>query len=158
MQNKVAFHTLGCKLNYSETSSISKQFLERGFELTEFEDEADVYVFNTCSVTKSAERECRQLIRRALKQNPQAFIIVTGCSATLCPNEIAKIEGVDAVLGSNEKFNLFSVIENFNKKELTCISVTPTENLTEFGIVHSTDADLPALPFRQAGDRTRAFL
>ena len=148
MQNKVAFHTLGCKLNFSETSSISKQFLDRGFELTPFEKEADVYVFNTCSVTETAERECRQLIRRALRQNPNAFIIVTGCYAQLRPEQIAKINGVDAVLGSNEKFNLFSIIENFDKKELTCISVTPTENLTEFGVANSTDAD----------NRTRAFL
>jgi threonylcarbamoyladenosine tRNA methylthiotransferase MtaB len=148
MQNKVAFHTLGCKLNFSETSSISKQFLDRGFELTSSDNDADVYVFNTCSVTETAERECRQLIRRALRQNPNAYIIVTGCYAQLRPGQIAKIAGVDAVLGSNEKFNLFSILENFDKKELTCISVTPTENLTEFGVAHSTDAD----------DRTRAFL
>jgi threonylcarbamoyladenosine tRNA methylthiotransferase MtaB len=158
MQNKVAFHTLGCKLNFSETSSISKQFLDRGYELTSFENKADVYVFNSCSVTETAERECRQLIRRALRQNPEAFIIVTGCYAQLRPELIAKIDGVDAVLGSNEKFNLFSILENFDKKELACISVTPTENLTEFGVSYSTDADLPALPFRQAVDRTRAFL
>jgi len=158
MQNKVAFHTLGCKLNFSETSSISRQFLDRGFELTSIENEADVYVFNTCSVTETAERECRQLIRRALRQNPDAFIIVTGCYAQLRPGQIAKINGVDAVLGSNEKFNLFSVLKNFEKRELACISVTPTENLTEFGVAHSTDGDLPALPFRQAGNRTRAFL
>lgn len=148
MQNKVAFHTLGCKLNYSETSSISKQFLDKGFELTSFENEADVYVFNTCSVTEAAERECRQLIRRALKQNPNAYIIVTGCYAQLRPGQIAKIDGVDAVLGSNEKFKLFSILKDFDKKGLTCISVTPSENLTEFGIAHSTDND----------NRTRAFL
>ncbi len=103
---------------------------------------------NTCSVTESAERECRQIIRRALRQNPEAFIIVTGCYAQLRPEEIARIDGVDAVLGSNEKFKLFSLLENFNKRDLTCISVTPTENLTEFGVAHSTDAD----------NRTRAFL
>ena len=148
MQKTVAFHTLGCKLNYSETSSIGRQFLDRGFELTGFEEEADVYVLNTCSVTETAERECRQLIRRALRQNPEAFIIVTGCYAQLRPEEIARIEGVDAVLGSNEKFKLFSVIDSFNKKEFTCISVTPTENLTEFGLGRSTEAD----------SRTRAFL
>jgi len=148
MQNKVALHTLGCKLNYSETSSIGMQFLDRGFEIAGFNEEADVYVLNTCSVTESAERECRQIIRRALRQNPEAFIIVTGCYAQLRPEEIARIDGVDAVLGSNEKFKLFSLIENFNKRELTCISVTPTENLTDFGVAHSTDAD----------NRTRAFL
>jgi threonylcarbamoyladenosine tRNA methylthiotransferase MtaB len=145
---KVALHTLGCKLNYSETSSIGNQFLDKNFEVVDFQDKADVYVLNTCSVTESAERECRQIIRRALRQNPEAFIIVTGCYAQLRPEEIAGIEGVDAVLGSNEKFKLFSLLENFNKRELTCISVTPTENLTEFGVAHSTDAD----------SRTRAFL
>jgi len=148
MNKKVALHTLGCKLNYSETSSIGMQFLDRGFEIADFHEEADVYVLNTCSVTESAERECRQIIRRALRQNPEAFIIVTGCYAQLRPEEIARIDGVDAVLGSNEKFKLFTLLENFSKKDLTCISVTPTENLTEFGVAHSTDAD----------NRTRAFL
>ena len=148
MQKKVALHTLGCKLNYSETSSIGSQFLDKNFEVVDFQQTADVYVLNTCSVTESAERECRQIIRRALRQNPEAFIIVTGCYAQLRPEEIARIDGVDAILGSNEKFKLFSLLENFNKRELTCISVTPTENLTEFGVAHSTDAD----------NRTRAFL
>jgi threonylcarbamoyladenosine tRNA methylthiotransferase MtaB len=135
-------------LNYSETSSIGSQFLDRNFEVVDFKETADIYLLNTCSVTESAERECRQIIRRALTQNPEAFIIVTGCYAQLRPEEIARIDGVDAVLGSNEKFKLFSLLENFNKRELTCISVTPTENLTEFGVAHSTDAD----------SRTRAFL
>ncbi len=148
MQKKVALHTLGCKLNYSETSFVGKQFLDRDFEIVDFQDKADVYVLNTCSVTESAERECRQTIRRALRQNPEAFIVVTGCYAQLRPEEIAKIDGVDAVLGSDEKFKLFSIIENFNKREFTCISVTATENLTQFGVAHSTDAD----------SRTRAFL
>jgi len=148
MQKKVALHTLGCKLNFSETSSIGSQFLDNNFEVVDFQQTADVYVLNTCSVTESAERECRQIIRRALRQNPEAFIIVTGCYAQLRPQEIARIEGVDAILGSNEKFKLFSLLENFNKRDLACISVTPTENLTEFGVAHSTDAD----------NRTRAFL
>jgi threonylcarbamoyladenosine tRNA methylthiotransferase MtaB len=148
MNKTVALHTLGCKLNYSETSSIGKQFLERGFELADIEEAADVYVLNTCSVTESAERECRQIIRRALRQNPQAFIIVTGCYAQLRAVEIAQIVGVDYVLGSDEKFKLFSLIDNFNKRELACISVTPTEILTEFGLARSSEAD----------SRTRAFL
>ena len=117
MHKTVAFHTLGCKLNYSETSSIGKQFLDRGFQFADFNVAADVYVLNTCSVTESAERECRQVIRRALRQNPQAFIIVTGCYAQLRPEEIAHIEGVDFVLGSSEKFKLFSLIDKFNKRE-----------------------------------------
>jgi len=148
MKKRVALHTLGCKLNYSETSSIGDQFLKKNFEVVDFQNKSDVFVLNTCSVTDSAEKECRQIIRRVLRQNPEAFIIVTGCYAQLRPAEIAKIDGVDAVLGSNEKFKLFSLIENFNKRDFTCISVTPTENLTEFGIAHSTDAD----------SRTRAFL
>lgn len=148
MKKKVALHTLGCKLNYSETSSVGKQFLDRGYEVIDFDECADIYVLNTCTVTESAEKECRQFIRRALRKNPEAFIIVTGCYAQLRPEQIASIDGVDAVLGSNEKFKLFSILENFEKRELTCISVTPTENLTEFGVAHSTDAD----------SRTRAFL
>ena len=148
MEQTVALHTLGCKLNYSETSSISKQFLDRGFQITEFNNRADVYVLNTCSVTESAERECRQIIRRALRKNPEAFVIVTGCYAQLRPEEISRIEGVDAVLGSNEKFKLFSLINDFTKKELACISVSATENLTEFGSARSSEAD----------SRTRAFL
>jgi threonylcarbamoyladenosine tRNA methylthiotransferase MtaB len=148
MKKRVALHTLGCKLNYSETSSIGDQFLKKNFEVVDFQNKSDVFVLNTCSVTDSAEKECRQIIRRVLRQNPETFIIVTGCYAQLRPDEIAKIDGVDAVLGSNEKFKLFSLIENFNKRDLTCISVTPTENLTEFGVAHSTEAD----------SRTRAFL
>jgi threonylcarbamoyladenosine tRNA methylthiotransferase MtaB len=148
MNKTVTLHTLGCKLNYSETSSIGQQFLERGFEFAGIEEAADVYVLNTCSVTESAERECRQIIRRALRQNPEAIVIVTGCYAQLRPKEIAQIEGVDFVLGSNEKFKLFSLIDNFNKRELACISVTATENLTEFGLARSSEAD----------NRTRAFL
>ena len=138
---KVALHTLGCKLNYSETSVVGNQFLERDFKVVDFQEKADVYVLNTCTVTESAEKECRQIIRRALRQNPEAFIIVTGCYAQLRPDEIADIEGVDAVLGSNEKFKLFSLIDNFEKRKLACISVTPTESLTEFGVAHSTEAD-----------------
>jgi len=148
MNRTVALHTLGCKLNYSETSSISNQFLERGFKLAALEEAADVYVLNTCSVTESAERECRQVIRRALRQNPQAFIIVTGCYAQLRPEEITHIEGVDFVLGSSEKFKLFSLIDNFSKRGTTCVSVTPTENLIEFGLARSSESD----------SRTRAFL
>lgn len=148
MSKKVALHTLGCKLNFSETSSIGNQFLERDFEVVDFQTKADVYLINTCTVTESAERECRQIIRRALRKNPDAYIIVTGCYAQLRPEQIARIDGVDAVLGSSEKFKLFSLLENFEKRDLTCVSVTPTENLTEFDVAHSTDAD----------SRTRAFL
>ena len=148
MRQTVALHTLGCKLNFSETSTIGNEFLHNGFTLVDFKDKADVYVFNTCTVTQNAEKDCRQLVRKALKQNPEAYIIVTGCYAQLRPAEIADIKGVDVILGSNEKFKLFSLIDNFQKKNLACIFVSPTEKLNEFGPAHSTDAD----------NRTRAYL
>lgn len=148
MKNKVALHTLGCKLNFSETSMIGNQFLSNGFSIVDFKDDADVYVFNTCTVTENAEKECRQLVRRALRANPEAFIIVTGCYAQLRPNEIAEIEGVDVVLGSREKFKLFEILDNFEKKEISCTYISPTNDLNiDFGFAHSTEAD----------SRTRAF-
>ncbi len=94
MKKKVHFHTLGCKLNYSETSSIGKQFISNGFNISDENEPADVYVINSCSVTESAERECRQIVRRFLRINPEAFIIVTGCYAQLRPREISEIDGV----------------------------------------------------------------
>lgn len=145
---KVALYTLGCKLNFSETSTIGNQFLTNGFSIVDFKDKADVYVINTCSVTENAERECRQIVRRALRQNPSAFIAVTGCYAQLRPEEISSITGVDVVLGSNEKFQLFNLIDNFQKKELSCVYVSPTESLDHVDAAFSTDAD----------SRTRAFL
>ncbi len=147
MKKTVSLHTLGCKLNFSETSTIGKEFLKNGYSIVDFDSKADVYVFNTCTVTENAEKECRQLVRRALRNNPDAFVIVTGCYAQLRPEEIANIDGVDAVLGSNEKFNIFSILNDFNKKELSCIYVSPLEELNIFGKAHSTDAD----------SRTRAF-
>ena len=148
MKKSVALHTLGCKLNYSETSTIGSQFMNNGYTAVNFNEKADVYVFNTCSVTESAEKECRQLVRRALRTNPDAFIIVTGCYAQLRPEEISKIEGVDVILGSREKFNIFSLINDFDKKDLACIFTSPTQDLgSEFGPAHSTDGD----------SRTRAY-
>jgi len=148
MNKKVALHTLGCKLNFSETSTIGKQFLDRGFEIVDFKNRADVYLINTCTVTENADRECRQIVRRALRLNPEAHIIVSGCYAQLSPEEIAKIDGVDTVLGNNEKFKLFSIINDFNKRELSCTFVSPTNQLNDFGAAYSTDAD----------SRTRAYL
>ncbi len=146
--NKVALHTLGCKLNFSETSTIGNQFLAKGFDIVDFKEQADVYVFNTCTVTENAEKECRQLVRRALRQNPEAFIVVTGCYAQLRPEEISAIEGVDAVLGTQEKFKLFDILNGFEKRDLACISVSPNDDINEFGPAHSTEAD----------SRTRAYL
>ena len=146
-KSKVAFHTLGCKLNFAETSTIGEQFLQHGFDIVDYNDSADVYVINTCTVTDNADKECRQIVRRALRNNPNAYVVVTGCYAQLRPDEITKIDGVDAVLGSNEKFNLFNYIHDFEKKELSCIHVSPSEELSSFHSSYSTDAD----------DRTRAF-
>ncbi len=148
MTQTVALHTLGCKLNFSETSTIGNEFLRNGFAIVDFKKKADVYVLNTCSVTQNAEKECRQLVRKVLKQNPEAYIIVTGCYAQLRPEEIASIKGVDVILGSNEKFKLFSLIDNFQKRNLACIFVSPANKLNDFGPAHSTDAD----------SRTRALL
>lgn len=147
MNRKVALHTLGCKLNFSETSTIGNQFLSNDFDVVDFDKKADVYLFNTCTVTENAERECRQLVRKALRINPDAFIIVTGCYAQLRPNELSSIKGVDAVMGSQEKFNIFSLLNNFNKSALACIYVGELNDTNEFGNAHSTDAD----------SRTRAY-
>jgi threonylcarbamoyladenosine tRNA methylthiotransferase MtaB len=147
MGKTVALHTLGCKLNFSETSTIGNQFLNKGYDVVAFKEKADVYVLNTCTVTEHADRECRQLVRRALRQNPSAYVIVTGCYAQLRPEEISNIQGVDAILGSNEKLKLFSLLEDFEKKDLACIYVSPVNNSNEFGASYSTDADT----------RTRAY-
>jgi threonylcarbamoyladenosine tRNA methylthiotransferase MtaB len=145
---KAALYTLGCKLNFAETSTIGKQFLNHGFEIVDFQTRADIYVINTCTVTENADRECRQIVRRALRNNPEAFIAVTGCYAQLRPDEIAVIDGVDVVLGSAEKFNLFSHISSFEKKELACVFVSDTSTADDFGIASSSDGD----------NRTRAYL
>jgi threonylcarbamoyladenosine tRNA methylthiotransferase MtaB len=148
MANKVAFYTLGCKLNYSETSTIGDQFLNKGFNIVDFKETADVYVINTCTVTENTERECRQIVRRALRNNPTAFIAVTGCYAQLRPDELVKIDGVDVILGSDEKFQLFDLINNFEKKELSCIYVSPISGLNKINPASSSETD----------SRTRAFL
>src|SRR3984893_16211617 len=102
----VAFHTLGCKLNYSETSSLSRSLEHEGFRKKDFDDLADVYVINTCSVTENADKECRYLVRKIRRQSPASTVVITGCYAQLKPAEIAAIPGVDLVLGAAEKFNL----------------------------------------------------
>ncbi|MEP7145976.1 MAG: tRNA (N(6)-L-threonylcarbamoyladenosine(37)-C(2))-methylthiotransferase MtaB [bacterium] len=144
----VSLHTLGCKLNYSETSTIAKNFSSKGFELKNYGQRADVFVLNTCSVTENADKECRQIVRSILKKNPETYVIVTGCYAQLQPDEIAKIDGVDLVLGINEKFKLFDYIENYEKKELSCIYRIPIGEVRDFDEAFSADTD----------SRTRAFL
>jgi len=147
MNKTVALHTLGCKLNFSETSAIADQFIKNGFSVIDFDKKADVYVFNTCTVTENAEKECRQIVRRALRINPDAYVIVTGCYAQLRPEEISAIDGVNAVLGSNEKFKVFEILNDFNKTDVSCVFVSPTENLNGFGKAVSSENV----------NRTRAF-
>ena len=115
MIKTVAFHTLGCKLNYSETSTLSRTLEADGFVKKDFEENADVYVINTCSVTENADKECRMIVRRIQKRAPQAMVVITGCYAQLKPQEIAKIEGVDLVLGAAEKFNLANHLKELTK-------------------------------------------
>jgi threonylcarbamoyladenosine tRNA methylthiotransferase MtaB len=142
----VAFHTLGCKLNFSETSSLKREFEDHDFLVTGFSDKADVYVINTCSVTQDANSDCRKYVRQALRRNPDAFVAVTGCYAQLEPEEIAEIKGVDVVIGARDKFQLFELAGQFEKKDKT--------------IVHHSDVN-EAVDFHHAfssSDRTRAFL
>jgi threonylcarbamoyladenosine tRNA methylthiotransferase MtaB len=127
---RVAVHTLGCKLNFAETSTIAGQFREQGYEIVGIDDRADVCVINTCSVTDRADRECRQMVRRALRHSPSAYVIVTGCYAQLRPAEIAGIPGVDLVLGTKEKFEIFQHAEGYSKSECTRTFVSPIDNLS----------------------------
>src|SRR5882724_6460172 len=113
----VAFHTLGCKLNYSETSSLSRLLENEGFEKKEFDDLADVYVINTCSVTDNADKECRHLVRRIQRKSPSSLVVITGCYAQLKPKEIAGIPGVDLVLGAAEKFNIAQHLRELSKRD-----------------------------------------
>ena len=143
---KVAFYTLGCKLNFSETSTIARNFVNEGFERVEFEEEADVYVINTCSVTDNADKRFKSLVKSAIKKNEKAFIIGVGCYAQLKPEELANVEGVDLVLGATEKFNVTSYINDLTKNDI--------------GEVHSCEieeADTYVGAY-SIGDRTRAFL
>lgn len=112
---KVAFYTLGCKLNYSETSSISRMFQDKGYQKVDFTDQPDIFIVNTCSVTENADKKCRKIVREAKKISPESFVTIIGCYAQLKPKEISKIPGVDAVLGAAEKFRLFDYLDDFTK-------------------------------------------
>jgi threonylcarbamoyladenosine tRNA methylthiotransferase MtaB len=145
-KKKVAFYTLGCKLNFSETSTIARNFKEEGFDRVDFEEVADMYVINTCSVTENADRQFKQVVRKALKLNNKAFIAAIGCYAQLKPEELANVDGVDLVLGATEKFKITDYINDLSKND--------------FGEVHSCeieDADFYVGSY-SIGDRTRAFL
>lgn len=142
----VAFHTLGCKLNFSETSTLSRLMESEGFEKKEFGSQADVYVINTCSVTDNADKECRQLVRRIQRKAPESVVVITGCYAQLKSAEIAAIPGVDLVLGAAEKFNIAQHIQNFTKGDSTLICSCDIDDVSGFN------------PSFSINDRTRTFL
>lgn len=147
LKNKsVAFHTLGCKLNFSETSAIARLFAEKGFEKKNFSEAADVYVINTCSVTENADKETKSIVRSALKSNPNAFVAIVGCYAQLKPDEISKIEGVDVVLGASEKFKLLNYINLSEKNTHAVVHNCEIDDVNFFVDAYSV------------GDRTRSFL
>ncbi len=147
MQKSVAFYTLGCKLNFSETSTISRQLEQHGFAKREFNEAADVYVINTCSVTDHADRKCKKVVKEALKYNPNAFVVIIGCYAQLKPEEISNIPGVDLVLGAAEKFNLVQhLADNYSKTDKAKIF---NANIKETNIF---------IPGFSVGDRTRSFM
>lgn len=143
----VAFYTLGCKLNFSETSSIGRQFEQAGYTEVKFDAAADIYVINTCSVTDFADRKCRKTVRKALKYAPDALIVVVGCYAQLKPDEIAEIPGVDLVLGASQKFRILDYIDGLSK--------SPSKGMVQAGDVKEANEFINAFSF---GDRTRSFL
>src|SRR5688572_10999165 len=142
----VAFHTLGCKLNFSETSTLSRMLESEGFEKKEFDGLADVYVINTCSVTDNADKECRQIVRRIQRKSPESLVVITGCYAQLKPKEISEIPGVNLVLGAAEKFNIVKHIRELTKGDSAKICSCDVEEVTGFHASYSIN------------DRTRTFL
>ena len=142
----VAFYTLGCKLNFSETSTITRLFEDGGFAKVDFDDRPDIYVINTCSVTDHADKKCRNLVRRAKSKNPDAFIAVVGCYAQLKPDEIANIPGVNVVLGANEKFNILDYLDKQPSSGKAHIENGHIKEVKTF------------IPSYSANDRTRTFL
>lgn len=143
---RVSFYTLGCKLNFAETGAIQRDFEARGFDVVPFGERSDVTVINTCTVTSEAEKKARNIIRRAVRANPDGFVAVTGCYAQIRPEEIAEILGVDVVLGSNEKFRLFQIVDEFSKRDETQVAVSCIDDVNVFGPAYSST------------ERTRAFL
>ena len=143
---KVAFYTLGCKLNFSETSTIARMCEKKGYQKVDFSDKPDVFIINTCSVTDNADKKCRKVVREALKISPQAYIAIVGCYAQLKPREISEIPGVDAVLGAAEKFQLIDLLDGFVKKDQPQVLASEIEAATGFHHAFSSN------------DRTRTFL
>lgn len=142
-----AYHTLGCKLNFAETSTIARNLTDAGYKKVNFDDKADVYIINTCSVTEAADKECKYHVKRAMKANPDGLVVVVGCYAQLKPDEISNIEGVDLVLGAKEKFNILSYLDDVEKSK-------------NQGVVHSCEIEEADffIGSYSIGDRTRAFL
>lgn len=147
-KRSVYLHTLGCKLNYSETTSIGRQFIDKGYQIAASPEASDIFVLNTCTVTENAEKECRKLIRRVLRAKPETYVAVTGCYAQLRPEEIASIDGVDVVLGATEKFRLFDHLRSFEKRRTTLVLSNPIDEATDFHLATSESSI----------GRTRAFL
>ena len=143
---RVAFHTLGCKLNFSETATISRDFICHGFEKVDYRDKADIYILNTCSVTENADKEARKLIRQAKRRNPESSVAVIGCYAQLKPNDIAAITGVDMVLGAEEKFNLLNHLDTIDLNGGTKVIQSEIDHVHKF------------TPSYSSGERTRSFL
>ena len=143
---RIAFHTMGCKLNLSETGTISRDFIQHGFQKVSYKEKADIYVLNTCSVTENANKEARKLIRQAKRRNPDSSIAIIGCYAQLKPNEISKIKGVDLVLGAKEKFNLLTHLEKLDIKDKTKIVESDIREINSFK------------PSYSSTERTRSFL
>mgnify|MGYP006175333515 FL=1 len=143
---RIAFHTLGCKLNFSETATISRDFIRYGFEKVDYRDKADFYVLNTCSVTDNADKEARKLIRQAKRRNPDSSVAVIGCYAQLKPNEISEIDGVDIVLGAEEKFNLLDHLDAIDLKGKVKVIQSEIDHVHTF------------IPSYSTGERTRSFL
>jgi threonylcarbamoyladenosine tRNA methylthiotransferase MtaB len=143
---KVAFYTLGCKLNFSETSTISRQFEEKGFLKVDFQESPDIFIINTCSVTDNADKKCKKLVKEAKKISPDSYVAIIGCYAQLKPTEIAEIEGVDAVLGAAEKFRLLELLDGFAKEQETKVLASEISAANSFETSYSLH------------DRTRTFL
>jgi len=143
---RVAFYTLGCKLNFSETSTIARLFPEKEFEKVDFEASPDIFIINTCSVTENADKKCKALVNKAMRISPHGFVAIIGCYAQLKPEEIAEIPGVDVVLGANEKFNILQYLQNTEKVLKAQIHACEIENVNTF---------VPSYSF---GERTRVFL
>ena len=143
---KVAFYTLGCKLNFSETSTISRRFEEKGYQKVGFSETPDIYIINTCSVTENADKKCKKVVKEAQKVNPDAFVAIIGCYAQLKPREISEIPGVDAVLGAAEKFQLIDLLDGFEKTPQARVLASEIKEATAFNNAYSIN------------DRTRTFL